>query len=218
MKQAEAPHRRLVILAGPSGAGKTTVRDRLIEGERGTDFTFSVSMTTRPRRPGEREGEDYRFVDRATFEALVASGGMLEHAVVHGDLYGTPADNLDRARAAGRHLLLDIDVQGARQVRGRTDDVVSIFLLPPSEEEMVRRLRGRGSESDGQLRRRFESALAELEALPEFDYAVVNDDLDETVRDVVSILRTEDHSLATGGAAALALAARLKGEIERQMT
>ena len=109
MKQAEAPHRRLVILAGPSGAGKTTVRDRLIEGERGTDFTFSVSMTTRPRRPGEREGEDYRFVDRATFEALVASGGMLEHAVVHGDLYGTPADNLDRARAAGRHLLLDIE-------------------------------------------------------------------------------------------------------------
>lgn len=218
MNEPVGPRGRLVILAGPSGAGKTTVRDRLIEGDQGERFTFSVSMTTRRPRPGEREGEDYRFVDRKTFEDLVASGGMLEHAVVHGELYGTPAENLDRAMGAGKHLLLDIDVQGARQVRRAIDDVVSIFLLPPSEEEMLRRLRRRGSETDGQLRRRLESALAELEALPEFDHAVVNDDLEATVSDVGSILRAADCSLATGGEAALALADRLKGEIERQMT
>ena len=209
---------RVVILAGPSGAGKTTLRDRLLDGSAGARFDFSVSMTTRPPRAGEVEGEDYRFVDRATFESLIERGEMLEHAVVHGDLYGTPRSNLEEARRRGRHLLLDIDVQGARQVRRTVDEVVSIFVLPPSEEELIRRLRGRGSESESQLRRRLESALSELEALSEFDYAVVNRDLEGTVETVLGILDAEAHALPAGGDSAVALADRLKGEIARRMT
>jgi len=206
-----------VILAGPSGAGKTTLRDRLLAPEMDERCTFSVSLTTRPPREGEREGTDYRFVDRDEFTRIVDSGGMLEHATVHGDLYGTPIANLDRASSAGKHLLLDIDVQGARQVREAVADVITIFVLPPSVSEMLRRLRGRGSENEAQLGRRYESALAELEAFPEFGYAVVNDDLDEAVRTVCSIMDAEERSVARLGSRAEAFADRLKDEIRRQM-
>ena len=139
-----------VVLAGPSGAGKTTLCDRLL-AEPGSRYLFSVSMTTRTPRAGERNGVDYHFVSAPEFEALVDGGEMLEHATVHGERYGTPRANLDRAREAGVHLLLDIDVQGARQLRETVPEAVAIFLVPPTAERILRQLRGRGSESAAQL-------------------------------------------------------------------
>jgi guanylate kinase len=206
-----------VILAGPSGAGKTSLRDRLLGGSLAGRFLFSVSMTTRASRDGEEDGSDYRFVDAEGFETLVAEGEMLEHAVVHGDLYGTPKSNLDAARESGRHLLLDIDVQGARQVRELVSDVVSIMVLPPSRDEMLRRLRARGSETEDQLRRRYASAVTELEAVREFDYVVINEALEDAADDVRAIVDAEEHSLRRVAEGALEFANRLKGEIEQQM-
>ena len=176
-----------VILSGPSGAGKTTIRDRLLVQTRSPGFLFSVSMTTRAPRAGERDGVDYRFVSRDRFEALVDDGAMLEYATVHGERYGTPRDNLDRAREAGAHLLLDIDVQGARQVWEAVTEALSIFIVPPTGERIARQLRGRGSESPAQLRRRLANARSELEAAAEFDRLVVNDRIEEAVA-AVSVL------------------------------
>ena len=190
-----------VILAGPSGAGKTTIRDRLLAGPGGDRLVFSVSMTTRPPRPGERDGVDYRFVTRETFE-------------VHGDLYGTPRANLDRAREAGAHLLLDIDVQGARQVRAALPGAVSIFLVPPHGRRIVERLRKRGSETPDRLRRRLDSARAELAAVGEFDYLVVNDDLEAAVERVRAAIAAEGCSVRRLGERAIRLAERLRREIE----
>jgi len=207
-----------VLIAGPSGAGKTTIRDRLLSGEDGHRFVFSVSMTTRSPREGEREGQDYRFVDREAFLALVESGGMVEHAEVHGELYGTPRENLELAHREGAHLLLDIDVQGARQVRESVPAVVTIFVLPPTGDRIFDRLRRRGSETDAQLRRRLASAQAELAAVSEFDYAVVNDDLDAAVAAVVAIVDAEGRSVARLGAEAEALSSMLRDEIRDRMS
>jgi guanylate kinase len=178
-----------LVVAGPSGGGKTTVCRRLLA--RRSDVEFSVSATTRGQRDGERDGVDYRFLSRPTFEALTAAGELLEWAEVHTELYGTPRGNLEAARRAGRSLLLDIDVQGARQVRERVQDAVLVFLLPPSATELLRRLRGRGSESGDAVRRRMRTALSELAAASEFDYVVENDDLDATVDAVEAILDAE---------------------------
>ena len=163
--------------------------------KRRSDLVFSVSATTRASRPGETEGRDYRFIDRETFESLVRRGDLLEWAEVHGELYGTPAENLRKARDVGVHLLLDIDVQGARQLRRLEPAAVMIFLLPPDRASLVERLQGRGSESVGSLRRRLRSALAELESVESFDYAVVNDDLEETLDVVEAIITAERHSV-----------------------
>ena len=176
-----------VIIAGPSGAGKTTLCERLLAAE-GSRYLFSVSMTTRAPRAGERDAIDYRFVSYAEFEALVARGDMLEYATVHGERYGTPRDNLDRARACGVHLLLDIDVQGARQLRAAVPEAVSIFVVPPTAERIVGQLRGRGSETPAQLRRRVAGARAELEAAVEFHHLVVNNRLAEAAAAVSSIV------------------------------
>ncbi len=158
-----------------------------------TDVRFSVSATTRPPRPGERDGADYRFLSRDSFDALIESDGFLEWAEVHGELYGTPRETLVRASEGGSHMLLDIDVQGARQVREREPASVLVFLLPPTAEILVKRLRQRGSEDDEKVRRRLRTALSELEAVKEFDYVVVNDDLDLTVSAVEAILDAEGH-------------------------
>lgn len=177
-----------VILSGPSGAGKTTIRDRLLAEAGRPGFLFSVSMTTRAPRAGERDGVDYRFVSRSRFEALVDDGAMLEYATVHGERYGTPRDNLDRARDAGAHLLLDIDVQGARQVWEAVTEVLSIFIVPPTGERIARQLRGRGSETPEQLRRRLANARSELEAAAGFDRLVVNDRIGEAVAEVSALV------------------------------
>ncbi len=205
----------LVVLAGPSGAGKTTLARLLIT--RHPDFLFSVSATTRAARAGEQDGVDYHFLDRARFEELVRTGEMLEYAEVHGELYGTPRYNLDVARERGQHLLLDIDVQGARQVRRVEPEVLSIFLLPPSGTRVVERLRGRGSEDEDELRQRLATAEAELRAVSEFEYVLVNDELEETTRRLKSILASEERKVARLGKEAVERANRLISEIRRAL-
>ena len=204
-----------IVLAGPSGGGKTTVRTALLE--RRTDVEFSISATTRQPREGEDDGVDYRFVDRATFEALIRDDDLLEWAEVHGELYGTPRDNLRRAQDEGRHLLLDVDVQGARQLRELEPDAVTVFLLPPDYGRLVNRLRGRGSEDGDTFRRRMRTALAELADVREFDYVVVNDDLEETVRRVEDIISAERHSVSRAGPAVLGLVRDLGDSLNRML-
>lgn len=179
---------RPVILAGPSGAGKTTVRKHLLAGDDGWRFLFSISMTTRRPRPNERDGVDYRFVKREEFESLVEAEAMFEHALVHGQWYGTPSANLSLAVRRGLHLLLDIDVQGARQVWARIPEVVSIFVVPPTGARIIKQLEGRGSESHDELERRIATARTELKAAVEFDYVVVNDRLEDAVNTVREIV------------------------------
>lgn len=178
-----------LILAAPSGAGKTSIAQEL--RRRRGDVEFSVSTTTRAPRAGEVEGEAYRFVDRQGFGTLVESGEMLEWAEVHGNLYGTPRRNLEEAARRSVHLLLDIDIQGARQVRDAVPEAVSIFVLPPSGDALAMRLAGRGSEDAAVQRRRLARAKGEIEAATEFDYIVVNEDLSTSVDQVEAILAAE---------------------------
>ncbi len=205
-----------LILAGPSGAGKTSIRDRLLRGEGAHRFRFSVSVTTRAPRRGEVEGADYRFIDRAAFEALVTRGAMLEHATVHGELYGTPSENLDNAKSDKVHLLLDIDVQGARQVRAAAPEAVSIFIVPPPGE-LRRRLAARGSEDAERLRRRLDSAARELAAMDEFDFVVVNEVLEDAVSRVIAIVDAEEVRVARLAEAAEGFRDRLTAELDRAL-
>ncbi len=204
-----------IVLAGPSGGGKTSVCDELVR--RRADVAFSVSATTRAPRPDEVNGRHYRFVDRERFGQMAEAGELLEWAEVHGEMYGTPRDQLDRVRE-GRTLLLDIDVQGARDVRRRVPESVLVFLLPPSAESMLTRLRNRGSEDEETLRRRMRTALAELDAVGEFDYAVVNEDLDATVDAVEAILEAERRAVTRLGSTIVeradVLAKALRGALE----
>lgn len=175
-----------VVLAAPSGTGKTTLARRLVEGP--GDYAFSVSATTRAPRPGERDGEAYHFVDRARFQEMIAAGELAEWAEVHGRLYGTPRAGLERAAVRGQHVVLDIDVQGARKIRAAVPDATLIFVLPPDVGIMMARLTGRGTEDREEIARRLASALVELEAVAEFDHVVVNDDLERclvTIRSIV---------------------------------
>lgn len=178
-----------VIFAAPSGAGKTSIAQTL--RRRRDDVVFSISATTRAPRPSEREGVDYFFRTEEEFRVMVAAGRLLEWAPVHGNLYGTPRSNLEAAQASGKHLILDIDVQGSRLVRAAVPEAVSIFVLPPSGTELARRLAVRGSESDEVRRRRLTGARQEIAAAPEFDYVIVNDDLERSVDAVEAILASE---------------------------
>ena len=183
-----------VVLVAPSGTGKTTLARHLVAGS--DRYVFSVSATTRPPRPGERDGVDYRFVDRSTFEAMVAAGELAEWAEVHGRLYGTPRAELEAAAERGEHVVLDIDVQGARQIRRNVPDSKLIFVLPPDVDIMMARLTGRGTEAPQEIARRLESALLELQAVPEFEHVVVNDDL---VRCLSEIRRIAEDDAAVPG-------------------
>lgn len=185
-----------VLFAAPSGTGKTTLARRLVEDS--DRYVFSVSATTRARREGERDGIDYHFVDRATFEAMVEAGELAEWAEVHGQLYGTPRAELDAAAERGEHIVLDIDVQGARQIRDAVPDVRLIFVLPPDIDIMMARLSGRGTEAPADIARRLQSALAELQAATNFDYVVVNDDVKRCVETIRAIVEREDGVVPEG--------------------
>ena len=179
-----------VVLVATSGTGKTTLAHRLVEGP--GQYVFSVSATTRPPRPGEQDGVDYHFLTHEVFEDRVGEGWFAEWAAVHGRMYGTPRSELDEAATRGDHVVLDIDVQGARQIRESVPDAKLIFVLPPSVDIMMSRLAGRGTEDPGAIARRLESALDELQAVPEFDYVVVNDDLDECLLEIRDIVERDE--------------------------
>lgn len=189
-----------LVLAAPSGAGKTTIARRLLAAN--ADLALSVSVTTRAPRPGERDGIDYHFRDPAAFDALVAAGGMLEWARVLGrDCYGTPRAPVEAALAAGRDVLFDIDWQGYRSLRAALPgDVVGVFVLPPSRDALAARLAGRGGDSAAEIARRMARADAEIAHAGEFDHVIVNDDLETAVAAVAAVL-----------AAARSATARLSG-------
>lgn len=180
-----------IVLAAPSGAGKTSLARALVE--RHADIAFSVSATTRPRRDYEREGVDYYFVDDAGFDAMLARGELIEWAWVHGRRYGTPLRGIRETLERGASVMLDIDVQGARQIRSKLPEAVLVFVLPPSVDELLRRLTGRASESDEERLERMRTAVAELRSAEDFDYVVVNDDFEAALAVLESILTAERH-------------------------
>lgn len=181
----------LLILSSPSGAGKTTLTRKLLEAC--PELRFSVSHTTRSPRAREVDGRDYHFVDRARFDAMVAEGAFIEWAEVHGNCYGTALAEIDRARATPgcKGLIFDIDYQGARQIRAKVPEVVGIFILPPSMEELEKRLRGRASETEEAVQRRFAVAKREIEHYALFDYVVVNDHVESAFDHLRSIVLSE---------------------------
>jgi guanylate kinase len=178
---------RLTVLSGPTAVGKGTVVTRLIQLH--PEIFVSISVTTRPPRPGEIDGVHYHFVSDDQFDTLIADGALLEWAVVHGvQRYGTPLAPVMQALAAGRPALLEIDLQGARQVKSSLPEARFVFLAPPSWQELVRRLVGRGTESAAQRERRLETARAEMAAQGEFDEVVVNHEIDQAVADLVALV------------------------------
>lgn len=189
---ADAPRRGLlIILSSPSGAGKSTLARRLMEWD--PSLRFSVSATTRTPRPGEVEGKDYFFRSRPEFQAMVDAGDMLEHAEVFGNLYGSPREPVEAAMRNGRDTLFDIDWQGGQQIRNSVlgRDVVSVFVLPPSIAELERRLRSRAQDSDEVIARRMEKSEAEISHWAEYDYVLVNDDIDRAEAELKTILAAE---------------------------
>ena len=180
----------LLVLSSPSGAGKSTLSRRLLATE--TGIAMSVSATTRPPRAGEIDGQDYRFVSPARFDALIGEEAFLEYATVFGNRYGTPAGPVQAALSAGSDVLFDIDWQGTQQLRQRArDDVVSVFILPPSMPELERRLRARAADEEGVIERRMARAADEISHWDGYDYVFVNDDLDRCLTDVRAVLAAE---------------------------
>lgn len=175
------------VICAPSGAGKTSLVKALLE--RDPRVHLSVSHTTRPARPGEIDGQHYHFVSRPRFEQMLQAGQFLESAEVHGNLYGTSQEWVERQRRAGHDLLLEIDWQGAQQVRRLIPQVIGIFILPPSPEALRERLHSRNQDSPSVIERRLAAAREEISHAGEFDYVIINNDFDEAVGDLVSIVR-----------------------------
>ena len=190
MSSEAAPRRGLMfVVSAPSGTGKTTVVERLVQVV--PDLALSRSYTSRERRAGETDGVDYNFITRARFEAMIAGQAFLEWADVFGNYYGTCAADAERELAAGRDLVLVIDVQGARQVRACCAGTIGVFVLPPSFDVLERRLRGRSKDSEEAIRRRLATAREEIAAVDEYDYVVVNDALDACVERIQAIVVAE---------------------------
>jgi guanylate kinase len=180
---------RLFIVSAPSGTGKTTLVERLVRDMQG--ITMSRSYTSRPPRPGEADGVDYNFISRERFDVMIADGDLLEHAEVFGNWYGTGAAETRRALAGGGDVVLVIDVQGARKVRNASFEHVGIFVLPPSFEILEDRLRRRSKDSDVQIQRRLAVAQQEVAAVAEYEYVVINDDVDSAVARLRAIVEAE---------------------------
>jgi len=178
----------LYIVSAPSGSGKTTLLQNLLRTFK--DLRFSVSYTTRSPRGGERNGVDYFFTDRASFLSMVERGEFLEHAEYYGQLYGTGRSYVEEQLESGKDVVLDIDVQGARQVKAKSPGAIAIFILPPSFEELERRLRSRMLESEEAIRRRLEIARGEIQFYRDYDYIIVNDILENSISLLESIVRS----------------------------
>lgn len=179
----------LYIVAAPSGAGKSSLVNATLA--RDAQIALSISFTSRAMRPGEVDGRHYHFVSAAEFERMIAAGDFFEYARVHGDWKGTARQSVEPQLAAGKDVLLEIDWQGARQVRQKVPDCVTIFILPPSREELERRLRTRGQDSEETILRRLAGSRGEMEHAPEFDYLVVNRDFGQATEDLLSIIRAQ---------------------------
>ena len=181
------------IISAPSGSGKSTLVHRLMEEDRRREqkLQFSVSVTTRAPRSGEHDGKDYRFVSREEFERMRDAGDLLEWASVHGNDYGTSRDVLTEARRTGRDLILDIDVQGAAQLREALPDAVTVFILPPSRQVLEERLRNRSSDTNAVIERRLDAAAAEVRDYDKYNYVLVNDRLDESFEQLRGIVLAE---------------------------
>ncbi|MFZ5774833.1 MAG: guanylate kinase [Thermodesulfobacteriota bacterium] len=176
----------LFVISAPSGAGKTTLLKRLLDQVR--NLSFSVSHTTRQPRTGEENGRDYHFVDRPTFEAMRESGDFLEWAEVHGNLYGTSRRAVADQLAQGRDVFLDIDVQGASQLRASENGAVFLFIAPPSRQILEQRLRGRGTDSEETIRLRLDNAQREMAEAPRYDYLIINDELESATEMLRSVI------------------------------
>jgi len=180
----------MVVLSSPSGAGKSTISRALIE--RDSNLTMSVSATTRAPRPGEVDGQDYYFVQKRDFDAMVSGGQMLEHAQVFENFYGTPRGPVETSLSQGRDIIFDVDWQGTQQLgENVAKDLVSIFILPPSMEELERRLYSRAQDSEEVVRKRMAEAVSEMSHYPEYDYIVVNLDVEESIAKIEAILTAE---------------------------
>jgi guanylate kinase len=184
----------LLVLSSPSGGGKTTIAKSLLQAR--DDLGYSVSATTRPRREGERDGVDYHFLTRDQFLQRVEAGEFLEWATYAGNLYGTLRSEIDKIFAEGRTAVLDVEIEGARQIRATFPNSLHLFVLPPSAEVLVRRLIGRNSEAPAVIRERITRAADELAAVAEYDYAIINEDLVLAVAQVAAILDAESRRVA----------------------
>lgn len=205
----------IVVISSPSGGGKSSITRRVLSERE--DVGYSVSATTRPLRPGEQHGEAYYFLAPEEFERRAGSGDFLEHASYNGHRYGTLASEVRRVTQGGKHVLLDIEIEGARQVRQRFPDALLVFVVPPSGTVLVERLRVRGTESEQAIAGRMQRALTELAAALEYDYIVVNDDLEGAVRVVNAILDAESHRTNRQRDMAFLLE-RIRNEISVELT
>ena len=200
---------RLFVLTAPSGAGKTTLVKAMVE--RNPDLKLSISYTTREKRPNEVEGEDYCFVSEADFKDLKTDGELLESALVFDNYYGTSRSQVEGHLADGHHVMLEIDWQGAQQVRESKPDCVTIFILPPSRDELERRLRDRKTDSDAVIDRRLNDALGDMSHWEEFDYVIINDDLDLAVSELESVFEGNGEANAVSNEALRASAKNVAG-------
>ena len=180
---------RLIIVSGPSGSGKDTILKKVFE--KLPEIRFSISSITRPMRPGEVEGDKYNFVSREYFEEMIKNDLLLEYNNYVGNYYGTPKAPVDKAIAEGAEIIVEVDVNGAANIKKKAQDAISVFIMPPSFEELSRRLSSRGTDSPEVIEKRMAAALEEIAQAVNYDYIVVNDDLDEAIEDFITVIKSD---------------------------